>query len=355
MSNDRANALVDRCIFMTTPMRSGSTLLSRMLSAHPAVGITYDSVNFFRFCYRRYDPISNMDNVRRLFSDMAYRLYNRFEMVLDEDKCVAYMGASDLSYGQAYLSILRSLLSNTGKTMLGDKEALAWTKIPDFLQMCPNGKAIVTLRDPRDVVTSFKSYTNAPGNDYLIALFNVVDAVNHAFRLRSRYSGRIYIVEFGRLKMDTEKVLRGLCEFLDIDFVPEMMEQENYTDLVGNKWDPKDSLTFKEETSWLAPVGRWRTKIDAEDLYLCEWIGGEQICRLGLSLDGREQSQEIFDKAIEKITSSPLLREAFKRWCDLHEGTERFPTDPLNPANWDPTLVKHPGAFTTSARLPDPK
>lgn len=350
MSNDRANALVDRCIFITTPMRSGSTLLSRMLSAHPAVGITYDSVNFFRFCYHRYDPISNLENVQRLFRDMAYRLYNRFEMVLDEDECLAHMGVSNLSYGQAYLSILRSLFSYTGKTIVGDKEALAWSKIPDFLHMCPNGKVIVILRDPRDVVTSFKYATNAPGNDYLIALFNVVDAVNHAFRLRAQHPERIYIVGFEHLKTDTEAELRSLCRFLELDFGPEMIDEESYTDRVGNKWNPKESLTFKDEVGFLAPVGRWRTKIDAEDLYLCEWIGASQICSLGFGLDGRDHSQEVFNKAINKITSSPLLRTAFKRWCDLHEGMERFPTDPLQPANWDAAAVMHPEAFRKSAR-----
>ena len=352
--NHRADALTDRCIFMSQPMKSGSTLVSRMLSAHPDVGLTYDSVNFFRFCYHRYDPISNLENVRRLFSDVAYRLYHRFGLLLDTEKCMAHMGASNLSYGQAYLSIISTLLDGTGKSILGDKEPLAWTKIPDFLEMCPKGKAIITLRDPRDVVISFKAYTNAPGDNYLIALFNVVDAVNHAFRLRTQHPDRVYVVEFSRLKTNTEAVLRDLCTFLELDFSPEMLNETNYTDLHGNAWDPRETMSFKEETGWLTPVGRWKKQIDPEDLYLCEWIATEQICRLGLDLSGRVQPQEVFDRAISKLTSSALLREAFKRWCDLNEGMERFPSDPLDPANWDPDLVKNPGAFSESAKRSQP-
>ena len=349
MSDKRANALEGRYIFITCPMRSGSTLLSRMLSAHPAVAISYDSVNFFRFCYHRYDPISNFENAKRLISDMAYRLYNRFEITLDQEECLSHMQKNRLSYGQAYVSILRSIFSSTNKPILGDKESLAWTKIPDFLRMCPHGKVIVILRDPRDVVTSFKYSTIAPANDYLIALFNVVDAVNHAFRYRAQYPDRVYMVRFEALKTNTQAELRSLCDFLDIDFVSEILDQERYTDHMGNKWDAGESLTFKEETDWLAPVGRWRRKIDPEDLYLCEWIGGKQIAQLGLGLDGRVHSQEVFDKAIEKITSSELLREAFKRWCDVGEGMERFPLDPLNPANWDSGWVKRPEAFSPEA------
>jgi len=346
MMNNRADALVDRCIFITTPMRSGSTLLSRMLSAHPEIEMGYDSVNFFRFCYHRYDPLSDLDNLKRLFDDMAHRLFNRFEMKLDVDECMYHMGTSNLSYGQAYLSILRSLFGQTNKPITGDKEALAWSKIPDFLRLCPNGKAIVILRDPRDVVTSFKKSTIAPGSDYLIALFNVVDAVNHAFRYQSQYPERMHIVPFERLKTDTENELRSLSEFLEIDFTPVMLDANNYVNKLGEKWDAGESLTFKEETDWLAPVGRWKNRIDLEDLYLCEWIGGQQIARLGLGLDGRLQSRSVFDRAIEKIMSSELLRDAFKRWCDVGEGSEIFPLDPLKPSNWEPTAIKYPEAFT---------
>lgn len=349
MSDGRADALIGRCIFITCPMRSGSTLLSRMLSAHPALAISYDSVNFFRFCYHRYDPISDLENVKRLFSDMAYRLHNRFEIKLDREECLTRMPKNKLTYGQVYVTILRSLFSHTNKPIVGDKEALAWTKIPDFLRMCPKGKVIVILRDPRDVVTSFKYSTIAPGNDYLIALFNVVDAVNHAFRHRAQYPDRVHIVRFERLKTDTEGELRSLSTFLELDFVPDMLDQEYYTDHVGKKWDSQESLTFKEETDWLAPVGRWRTKIEPEDLYLCEWIGGKHIAQLGLGLDGRIHGQKVFNDAIKKITSSELLREAFKRWCDVEEGMERFPLDPLDPANWDPGWVRHPEAFSEEA------
>ena len=349
MPDSMANALADKCIFMTTPMRSGSTLLSRILSVHPEVAISYDTVNFFRFCYHRYDPISDLENAGRLFKDMAHRLYNRFEIRLDEQECMAHMGTTDLSYGQAYLSVLRTLFSHKrSASIVGDKEALAWTRIPDFLRLCPNGKAVVILRDPRDVVTSFKASTIAPGNDYLIALFNVVDAVNHAFRYRAQYPDRVYVIGFERLKTNMEVELRSLCDFLEIDFLPTMLNTEGYEDHEGKKWSPEEALTFKEETDWLAPVGRWRRRIEPDDLYLCEWIGGRQIAQLGLGLDGRLHRQEDFDKAISKLTSSELLREAFKRWCDVGEGVERFPLDPLKPSNWDTTAIKHPDAFTDS-------
>ena len=237
MGAQLVDALTDKCILMSQPMKSGSTLVSRMLSAHPSIAMTYDAVNFFRFSYQKYNPITDNVNIQRLFDDMAYRLYNRFKIELDIKQCMDHMQESHPSYGQAYLSILRTLLPDSGKTILGDKEPLAWTKIPDFLSMFPNGKAIITVRDPRDVVISFKAYTNSPGNNYLIALFNVIDAVNHAIRFRAQYPGRVFMIEFSRLKLEPEGVMRDVCEFLEIEYVPSMIKEENFTDMSGNVWE----------------------------------------------------------------------------------------------------------------------
>jgi hypothetical protein len=332
-------------ILLTTPMRSGSTLLSRMLSVSPDISMSYDSVNFFRFCYGRYDPIDAPGSMERLFRDMAHRLDNRFGIKLDAAACLERSRAWGASYGAAYRAILRTLFPNEAKRIVGDKESMAWTRIPAFLEMFPEGRAIVIVRDPRDVVNSFRKTTIAPGNDYLIALFDVVDAVNHAARLSLRDSRRVHMVRFERLKLEPENELRPLCAFLGIEFLPDMLRTEAFTDHDGKKWHAAESLTNPEETDPLAPVGRWRKQIPPDDLFLCEWIAGEQIRMLGLAPSGRTTTQADFDKAIAKVTSSALLREAFKRWCQTGEGSERFPLDPTNPANWDPGWVKNPAAF----------
>ena len=57
---------------------------------------------------------------------------------------------------------LKSIFNKDQSLYLGDKEAIAWSKIPIFLNMFPEGKVIITLRDPRDIVSSFKKITIAP-------------------------------------------------------------------------------------------------------------------------------------------------------------------------------------------------
>ena len=71
---------------------------------------------------------------------------------------------------------------------------------------------------------------------------------------------------------------------------------------------------------------------------------------LGLASSGIVPTQKEFDSALSKVTSSALLREAFKRWCESGEGSERFPLDPTNPANWDPNWIKNPEAFPAATK-----
>ena len=335
----------DRCIFISNTMRAGSSFLSRVLSAHPKISMSYDTVNFFRFCHHRYDPIDKKENFIRLVKDMSFRMENRFSIPLNVDKCLEAVGDKGYSYATAYWGVLRTIFPDKSKTILGDKEALAWTKIPAFLEMFPNGKAIVLVRDPRDVVNSFKKISIAPANDYLISLFDAVDAINHAVRFSTRYPDHVLMVRFEELKMNSKKVVDEICKFLDIEFFPGMLNSECYTDHSGEKWDSIMSRSCPEETDPLAAVGRWRHKLNNDDLFLCEWIARKQISMIDLPLSGRKFKQEDFNQALEKIMSSELLRAAFKKWCETGEGVEKFPLDPTDPKNWEPGSTDNPDMF----------
>ncbi len=335
----------DKCIFISNTMRAGSSYLSRILSAHPEISMSYDTVNFFRFCHHKYDPIENQDNFVQLLKDMAFRMENRFGIPFDVEKCLGYIDGKGYSYATAYWGVLRTIFPDEKVSMLGDKEALAWTRIPAFLEMFPKGKAIILVRDPRDVVNSFKKITIAPENDYLISLFDCVDAINHAVRLSTRYPDNVCMVKFEELKTETRKVVTELCAFLEIDFTEDMLDLDKYTDHHGKKWNSIKSRSCPEEKDPLAAVGRWKSKIDSDDLFLCEWVARKQIGMIDLPLSGRKTSQEDFNRGLEKLMSSELLRHAFKQWCETGEGVEKFPLDPTNPKNWDPGGNKNPDLF----------
>ena len=46
-----------KLVFASSTPRSGGTLLSNIVSLHPDVLITKDIVHFFRYIYKKYNPI----------------------------------------------------------------------------------------------------------------------------------------------------------------------------------------------------------------------------------------------------------------------------------------------------------
>ena len=333
-------------ILISNTMRSGSSYLSRIVSAHSKVSMSYDTLNFFRFGYGRYDDISKVENFKSLLNDFSFRMMNRFEINIDVGQCMQQVKGKDLSYALANNLILRQIYSDPNKTYLGDQESLVWTRIPQYLNMYPNGKCIIIARDPRDVVSSFRKITIAPKNDYLIALFNAIDIVDKGIKYTQEMPKNVHFLTFENLKMNSEVEVRKIVTFLGLEFENQMLDPTAYTDHFGNPWNDHKSRSRPEEQDPMAAVMRWKKNIDPVDLFLTEWLAKNQIEKMGLKLSGQPIKQEVFDEGLSRITSSPLLKEALQKMICIGEGSEKFPLDPVNPSNWDPQGVVNKKAFS---------
>ena len=334
----------ERFIFMTGAFRSGSALTSRILNAHSQIGMSADKLKFFLNCYDSYRPITKI-NIEHLVKEVAYRLLNRFEIMIDPEVCLKELKVRPASYASLYTVLIKEMFKGEGKYILGEIEVLCWTKIPTFLEMFPNGKALMMLRDPRDVLVSFKKNTIAPVNDYLITLFNMVDAIDHFLKFQANFPGRFYGIRYEALKLNPKEEIIKVCQFLEVEFEDKMLNEENWTELDGKPWGNYQVSSFFDENDYQNPVGRWRRLIKSEDLFLCEWIVREKMKAINLPPEGNEVSQETFDRAIEMVLSSSLLKKSFKRWCETGKGVEKYPLNPKDPTTWDKSGVKNPTAF----------
>ena len=169
---------VETPILQTGTFRSGSAMVSRILNAHSKIVMANDKFKFFRFCFKRYEPL-NETNLKKMLQDLNKRFYGRWNLNIDEEKCLNEIDLIQNTYQSIYTTVMRNLYKDYDTPMIGEMEGSVWRNIPDYFKMFPNGKALMLIRDLRDVVTSFKKITIASGNDYLVALFNVIDAMDH--------------------------------------------------------------------------------------------------------------------------------------------------------------------------------
>ena len=328
---------------MTNTHRSGSALVSRMLNAHSKINITMDKLKFFQFSYQE-EREFNQTNMKSILDETSFRLLNKHGIKINSQRCWNSIKNKRISYANLYASLINEI-SVEKKPILGDKESMAWRNIPTILEMFPESKVLMLIRDLRDVVVSFKKNTIAPGNDYLMALFNVIDAIDHFLKYQEKFPKNFYGLRYEEIKASPEQEMKKVCAFLKVDYEPNMVKEDHWKGDRGEPWGNHQVSSFFKEGNYHKPVGRWRNLITPEDWFLCEWLGRKQMQDFGIPLEGKPVSQEVFDRAIKKLMSSELLKDCFKKWCETGEGDQRYPLDPTNPKNWQKDHVVNLDAF----------
>ena len=76
--------MIKQRIFITGTMRTGSSLLSNALSVHSKMMILSDCVHFFRFIYKRYEPLTEK-SVHKMLLYQKARLYYRMSIEMDPE------------------------------------------------------------------------------------------------------------------------------------------------------------------------------------------------------------------------------------------------------------------------------
>lgn len=332
-------------LLISCGFRSGAGLLTSMLNANKDVSLCADMVKYWNFCYGRY-PQLDSGSVRVMLEELRVRLSIRFSINLDVEKVVEKVG-EELSHPRVYESLMLEIFSmDAGIKIAGECEGLTWSKMSYFLDNVQDSKGIIIIRDPRDVLVSFKKNTIATGDAYLVSIFNSLGLMSRALEYTRRYEGRFMSVRFEDLKSNPEAVIKQISQFLGIMYNHDMMDPKNWTKL-GNKtwipWENHDSSSFREDqTKKMQPVGRWKSMITPEDHFVCEWVNGKIMKEFGYVPNFSGPSVEMFDSALRRLLSSELLKNCLMDYLIHANGAEKYPLDPFNPANWDKRYIDNP-------------
>lgn len=326
----------DQQVLITGCYRSGTEYLTLLLNNHPELTATMYVVGFMRFCYGRYDPIEDPYNHSKLLFDAAHRIRYRWNRRLDVESILeTCASAGEVTYALLYDLMMQDLFLRDGCRRWAEKTQLVWTKIPAFLELFPDGKVIHVVRDPRNVLASFKRFTYAPPPAYLGAVFNCLGSMEAAREYTSRVSpDRYHLLRFEDLLTAPETTLEAVFGFLELSAEHDLLAQEGWTDAKGNPWRHNSAFLAADagtgEFDKAAALRRWDSLAPweaalAESICAgaCEWCdyGGS-----GASSD--------WPRALRSILSDPALTDWLKRWALTGEGVEQFPADPQDRRNW---------------------
>lgn len=331
-------------IFITGMLRSGTTLVEKLLHGHPELSIaSQPSPLFYIEMKRKYlkgiradsrYPLGNQFRSEDLRSENFYRFLDT-EFIERQDLLSVFSEMKKYS-GQSTKSLLsdRYIGSlNSGKFMevykqlmkfieelyfkmrlrySGSKEVICEEFLPYILSRSNESKGIIVIRDPRDVLTSlgFGEYEKWVGKKrpILFDLRNWRKSVAFAIYLESS-SDRYQTVKYEDLVEDPINVLNKIASFLNIRKFEEELYIHGIKDQSGDLWSGNSSFGGKQCIVQADSVKKYSTLMDAETIKYVESICYPEMVYLDYEFD---MIQEFDEKNIRNYCESPKgIREVF--------------------------------------------
>ncbi|TDD44945.1 sulfotransferase [Nonomuraea terrae] len=216
-ADPEADRLLTAPVFVISPVRSGSTLLRSMMNAHPDLHAPHEL------------------HVRRLSVDFGTGLAERAMAALGHNR-------ADLEH-LLWDRVLHRELVRSGKRFIVDKtpaNAFAY----DRIAACwPDARYIFLLRHPASIATSW----HEASPDRRTPEEAATDALRYMKAVeRARKALPGLTVRYEDLTGEPEKTGRRICEFLGIDWAPEMLTYGTPDVVTKGLGDWKDKIRSGE-------------------------------------------------------------------------------------------------------------
>lgn len=314
-------------LFVSGVYRSGTAIITQMLGAHKDIYLTYDSVKYLRFCQDL--PLNNMSDLKDLLLGISNRICKRWNIKFCMDTVFNDLKNCEINHANVYNTVIAHIKSNykPNATMYGEKIAVMWSKIPDFLEMFPNGKVIHIFRDPRDVTASFKKITYEPGFSYLDATFNCLHAMVSLKHMQEYYGrDKIMLINLEDLLQEPVFNMKKVCEFLNLEYDDKMVDSKEFLDKSGKQW-LNNSIFEPSATGILSNSKRWESNLSRPEINFIELVLNSKLVENGYELSGYVPSKQDWQE-IYKFIEDKFLSKRFSYWLQTGFGKEGYPSDP---------------------------
>jgi sulfotransferase family protein len=173
-------------------------------------------------------------------------------------------------------------MNRVGKQRWGNNVPKDVFHFEDILSFYPDARFIVCVRDVRDFLLSYKNKWKTTGGenaDRVRRLYHPIitsllwrATAAQISRLKALVpTENVLILKYENLVHNAEKAVREMCQFLDEEFEPDMLnvDAEN------------SSFEVNEKGIYSASVGRWRSLLPREEIYVAERITGKRLLDFG--------------------------------------------------------------------------
>jgi hypothetical protein len=344
-------------LFVTGMFRSGTTLLGKILNAHPEISLASDPYRPFFNDFRdslaeagglstpeeRQAPLGSYfcdghgleimraiqasdlnlslssERLRDLIPMMSARTVS-FSPLIAQRMCEL----EGRTYRELYESMMRLIgdcYGKKGARFTGMKEVWCTEFIRPLLKTFPQAKCITILRDPRAVFAS-KFVKNGGGEKYpwlfLIRQWRKLAVFAWLHATDPDMKNSVLVLRYEDLVSDPEVTAQKICVFLGISYLSEMVDGSRFRDGRGEEWRQNSSHGTGAVISKVF-AEKWRDVLSREEVSLIE-----KSCSLEMKLFGYELSGS--DCLSGKDIWNPLIipEEELAKWIRKYSDFRRM-------------------------------
>jgi hypothetical protein len=276
----------DRPIFVVGCPRSGTTLLSLMIHAHPRLAMPPET-RFLVKTWRKRRQFGNLETeeLRRALADMITSTgkISFREAGFDPDTMRPLIMSAPPTIGSAFGVVFREFARLHGKARWGDKRPAYYQEVDVLLRLFPDAQIVHVMRDGRACVASLKGMPwwklDSVGS---MAAWSFSE---YCMRRNQRRlpADVFYALRYESLVADPEAELRKLCAFLDEEFDESMLDPQRVIGVVPERKVWHESLKAGINAS---AVESWRSGLEPWELGLMETVLRRKLRRNGYMISG---------------------------------------------------------------------
>lgn len=313
-------------IFVTGVYRSGTTFTASLISSSPLIAGSSSALKFLRICLGRYGDLSKKQMQKKLIEETSQRLKVRWGIEFNPNNVLNTIDSSHAkSYAEIYDILMREIFikKDTQIDWL-EKINLAWTKIPDFLSMFPNGKVVHVIRDPRDVMASYKKHTFEIGYTYLDAALNS----NSSFTMAKNFTDeRVIVVKAEDLYDLNSLRVKELFTFLNLPFDKNIINYDNMPTF-GENWKVNSSYSQSITNLPDGSLSRWKSKLSDAEILFTEMVTQPYLTYFGYQPSGIKPSKNLL-MDVAKFFDDDFISERYSEFLKTGSGIEGYRSDPI--------------------------
>lgn len=265
-------------IFIAGPDRSGTTLLYALLASHPNISMVRRT-NMWRYFYRRYGNLSQLENFERCLNEMLH--YNRMKHLKpDPDRIRSEFWQGEPTYGRLFALFHEHYAEQVGKPRWGDKSLHTEHYVDQVLSEFPTAKILHMTRDPRDRYASVRKRHGKDKQRVGASTGRWLHSMRMAQRNLEHYPENYIVIQYENLARNPEETLRWICSFIQEEYTPAMLSMggaAEYRDSGGNSsFDSIEPGVISTRS-----IGRYRQVLKNQEIAFIQIFTGKVMEAFG--------------------------------------------------------------------------